>query len=122
MLKFFGCSALLFAFALLGCPAMAQFSNTTAIVTLWTIEAFDNNVPGKKMEAATAAQARKAAQDLCGAFDGERAVQCLALLKSRSLTSLTASGASYAVWFLDIELNPVGGRKSYVAITAQRKD
>jgi hypothetical protein len=109
-------------FTLLACPALAQISNTTPIVTNWTVEAFHNNVPGRKLEATTSAQARTAAQSLCGDYEGDMASKCLVLLKSRSLTSLTPSGPSYAVWFLDLEMSIVGGRRSYVVITAQRKD
>jgi hypothetical protein len=100
---------------LIACPAMAQTS------TAWTVEAFVNNVPtGPRREATTPTAARTAAQSLCGEFPGEMAAQCLALLKSRSLASLTASGPNWAHYFLDLELNAVGGRQSYVVITAQK--
>lgn len=92
-----------------------------AAPTRWTIEAFQNNIPtGPRREAETAARARTIATMLCATLG--RADQCRAGLARRSFTSLPANGANQAVWFLDTETNAVGGRKSYVVVTAQRAD
>ena len=79
------------------------------------------NAPMTPYEATTATGARTAAAKACGELGGDRAVQCLALLKSRSLTSLSASSANYAVWFLDVEFDAIHQRGTYVAIYAIRE-
>jgi hypothetical protein len=99
--------------ALLAAPAFAQ-------TTQWTVQAHIDSAAGQRREAATPQAARTAAQAACGELGDVLAPDCLTLLKSRSLTSLTAQGANDATYFLDLEMNGAGGRKSYIRITAAR--
>lgn len=112
----------LLAAAMLASPALAQPDNVPVPVsgTQWAIQAIVDSAEGVRRYATTPAAARTAAQASCVELGPERSALCLAALKARSLASLTAQGATHSSYYIDVERNAAGGRRTYVAIFASR--